>query len=683
MNSREVAELKRRAKSLGVQTEFLDSSGVKRAASIDTLRAMLELLGGTQSELHLPPVIVCWNGKPKRLSLPEDFEKARARYSLFPLAEGEGHSEGKGAVQFPVRINSSTLHFPQLPFGYFDLRIEASGQEHRSLIISAPTKAFAQRAMRDWGVFIPMYAVRSETSWGAGNLANWERLCTELSSDALDGHSGIVVATLPLLGAFLEKWKCEPSPYSPATRLFWNEFYLDVAGVPEFAASKSAQRLVNSPAFQREITSLRRSKVVDYFREMKLKRSVLEQLARKFFAGDSPRRHTLEAFLKERPELERYAAFRAACEQQQVSWHSWPERMRDGKLRRGDYDESVARYFVFAQWLAHEQMDRVLATCRDRGVKFYLDLPLGVNPDGYDVWANQHLFVNNASVGAPPDAFFTKGQDWGFPPLHPQRIREDGYRYVIDYLRFQMRHTGLLRLDHVMGLHRLWWVPRGASAADGAYVSYNAEELYAILCLQSHRHQTTLVGENLGTVPPEVNRSMKRHGVRTMYVAQYEMQPDAKQPLREPPRDCVASINTHDMPMWSAHWRGLDIADRQNLGLLKPREAREERKRRAALRNALEKRLRQKRRGENTAPYLSGAANAKNILAALLKFLSRSKAELVLVTLEDLWLETQPQNTPGTSTERVNWKRKARYSIEELMRKRTFRELLKSLAERE
>ncbi len=317
----------------------------------------------------------------------------------------------------------------------------------------------------------------------------------------------------------------------------------------------------------------------------------------------------------------------------------------------------------------------MLASCRKCGVKFYLDLPLGVNPDGYDVWANQQLFANGASVGAPPDAFFTRGQDWGFPPLNPQTIRHQGYRYVIDYLRFQMRHTGVLRLDHVMGLHRLWWVPRGAGAADGAYVSYNAEELYAILCLESHRHQTVLVGENLGTVPPEVNRSMKRHGLRTMYVAQYEMQPNARRPLRDPPRDCVASINTHDMPMWAAHWKGLDIADRQRLGLLRPKEAREERKRRAKLRQALAGYLRRKK-------LLTAKPNAQNVFAALVKFLCRSEAELVLVNLEDLWLETEPQNTPGTSSERVNWQRKARLSLEETFSRRDVTALLTELSKR-
>jgi 4-alpha-glucanotransferase len=405
------------------------------------------------------------------------------------------------------------------------------------------------------------------------------------------------------------------------------------------------------------VARLRANPLVDYRNEMLLKRRALEQLAASFFRSNSERRTAFERFAQSNPELERYAAFRATCERRKESWKTWPARIRDGNLRDGDFAETDRRYHMFVQWLAQEKMDAVLAACHERGVKFYLDLPLGVNPDGYDVWRERDSFARGASVGAPPDAFFTKGQDWGFPPLHPQRVREGGYRYVIDYLRFQMRHTGLLRLDHVMGLHRLWWVPRGASAADGAYVSYNADELYAILSLESHRHQTTLVGENLGTVPPEVNGSMKRHGVRKMFVLQYETQPDAKQMLREPPGDCVASLNTHDMPMWAAHWKGLDIADRRKLGLMTSQQARAERKRRAHLRARLVKFLRRER-------LLTGSPDARTVLHALLKFLGRSRAELVLVNLEDLWFETQPQNTPGTCTERVNWRRKAKLPIE-------------------
>jgi 4-alpha-glucanotransferase len=412
---------------------------------------------------------------------------------------------------------------------------------------------------------------------------------------------------------------------------------------------------------------------VDYGAEMSVKRRVLELLAEEFFRNGT-RRERFEEFRRRRPELDRYAQFRAVCQTRRQPWHSWPERLRVGTLRPGDFDERSRRYHLFVQWLAQEQMESVLARCQELGVSFYLDLPLGTNPDGYDVWANQHLFMSGVSVGAPPDAFFTKGQSWGFPPLHPQRMREDGYRYVIDYLRFQMRHTGLLRVDHVMGLHRLWWVLPGASAADGGYVTYHPDEIYAILSLESHFHQTTLIGENLGTVPPAVSRSLARHGIRSMYVAQYEAQPKSRTPLRNPPPNCAASLNTHDMPSWAAFWKGMDIEDREALGLITSEQSRQETKCRARLRSALTAFLDRKR-------LLKREDKAGAVLAALIEFLGRSDAELVLVTLEDLWLETEPQNTPGTSTERVNWRRKLRKPLLRVRKDPAVRRLLRKLKE--
>jgi 4-alpha-glucanotransferase len=223
-----------------------------------------------------------------------------------------------------------------------------------------------------------------------------------------------------------------------------------------------------------------------------------------------------------------------------------------------------------------------------RGPHGYLDLPLGVHPHSYDIWRERGAFVLDASGGAPPDAVFTGGQDWGFPPLHPEAIRQQRYRYYIATLRHQLRHTDLLRIDHVMGLHRLYWIPNGLAPRDGVYVRYPSNELYAILSLESHRHRTPIVGENLGTVPTYVNSTMARHSLHRMYVAQYELVGSVRKTLRAVPRDAVASLNTHDIAPFAAFWEGLDIDDRLDLGLLNPVGARIERKNRRALKNVLE-----------------------------------------------------------------------------------------------
>jgi 4-alpha-glucanotransferase len=265
--------------------------------------------------------------------------------------------------------------------------------------------------------------------------------------------------------------------------------------------------------------------------------------------------------------------------------------------------------------------------------------------------------VHDAAGGAPPDAVFTKGQNWGFPPLHPEAMRAQGYRYWLAYLRHQLKHTGLLRIDHVMGLHRLFWVPKGLEPRQGVYVRYPAEELYAMLNLESHRHQVIIVGENLGTVPAYVNTAMARHRLHRMYVVQYELAPRPDRVLPVVPADTVASLNTHDMPPFAAYGQGLDIDDRQQQGLIDAADARRERRHRRALLAALQRFL-------QSQNLVAPNADMQALCSACVALLGASPAQVVLLNLEDLWLETQPQNFPGTGGERPNWQRKARYNLE-------------------
>jgi 4-alpha-glucanotransferase len=294
---------------------------------------------------------------------------------------------------------------------------------------------------------------------------------------------------------------------------------------------------------------------------------------------------------------------------------------------------------------------------RQRGPGLYLDLPLGVHGSAFDVWLERDVFAQEASAGAPPDSLFTKGQNWGFPPLQPERLRERGYDHLIDCLRHHLEHAGLLRIDHVMQLHRLFWIPRGMETSAGVYVTYPAEELYAVLSLESHRHQAMIVGENLGTVTSEVYESMDRHDIHGMYVVQYELQPGS-QGLREPPAKTAASLNTHDMPTFAAFLQAKDVDELQSLGFLSPEQAQAERERRAQIGRTLEEALPPEQRGR-------GAATQEAILRQRLEHLAASPARMMLINLEDLWHETEPQNVPGTHMERPNWQRKARLSFEE------------------
>lgn len=678
------------AEMSGIQTSFRNAAGKIQNASDEALSAILGVLGvpaGNEREIvenlrltrlrryrrGIEPVLVAWNrrGISVRCHIPvkpaEKTLRTRIRLEdgseihIAPRMRAVGMEEIEGE-----RFETRELALPPLDFGYHTLEISAGSKNYHAMVVSAPTRSYAEPGLeKSWGAFLPMYAAHSEKSWGAGNVSDWERL-----SCWLGGQGARVAGTLPLLAAFLDYPVCEPSPYSPASRLFWNEFYLDVERAPEFATCGEAQGVVRSRPFQKKLDQFRRSELIDYGEQWKARREVLELLARHFFSRNSPRRARFEEFLRERPEAEDYAEFRAACEKFRTSWHNWPGRRREGRLSEGDYREEVKRFHLYVQWLAQEQVSELARRGEQNGVKLYLDLPLGVNPDGYDVWRERDSFALKASAGAPPDLFFSKGQDWGFAPLHPQQIRENGYRHVLAYLRFQMRQARLLRIDHVMGLHRLYWVPHGFGAKQGAYVKYAAEELHAIFNLESHRNRTLLIGENLGTVPEEVNQSMKRHGMHGMYVEQFEERPDPKAALARPPALSVASLNTHDTPTFAARWTGKDIADRVRLGLLTREEGKREKRNRARVNAASARFLKSKRLLKNRRP------SPREVLRALLGWLWNGDAEIVLVTIEDLWLETKPQNVPGTSSERPNWRRKARFTLEKLFRDKGLRHLI-------
>jgi 4-alpha-glucanotransferase len=674
------------ARAYGVQTAYYDIAHKRVTASPRTILAVLRALGAPlekaqdardalreheQARWRRPcdPVVVAWNGDSGELPvrLPQTVSDARIGFHLC-LEDGRALELPYDLSRLPAgqekeiegeRYVMKTIDLPGgLPWGYHVLTVEIHGKTSETHVLSAPRKAYRSgdgNEGKAWGVFLPLYALNSQRSLGSGDL-------TDLASlmDWVSGMGGTVVGTLPLLAAFLSE-PFNPSPYAPASRLFWNEFYLDVTRVPEFAACTQARELFSSPAFREEVEALRASHLVEYRQGMALKRKIIEELALSFFNGNDPgRQGAYRDFLSENPAAEEYASFRAMGERQRAPWPAWPEPFRDGAITPEAYEEKAKRYHLYAQWVVDEQFRAISKRFRERGEELYLDLPLGVSYDSYDVWRQRDLFVLDVSAGAPPDDFFTKGQDWGFPPLHPVRNREEGFRYFRECLRHQFRHAGILRIDHVMGLHRFFCVPRGMTAREGTYVRYPAEEMYAILSLESHRHGVRLVGEDLGTVPSYVRPAMARHGLSRMSVVQFGLSPDPAHALKSIPAGSLGCMNTHDMPTFASFWEEGGIDDRLALGLLDEKGSREERKMRSRVKRALVAFLRS--RG-----WLKGSGSgAEEVLVACLSFLAGSKAGVVIVNLEDLYLETNPQNVPGTSGERPNWIRKARHGFEEI-----------------
>jgi 4-alpha-glucanotransferase len=486
---------------------------------------------------------------------------------------------------------------------------------------------------------------------------------------------GADVGTLPLLAAFLDE-PIEISPYRPVSRLFWNELFVDVEVIPELQDSPECCHLIASDGFRRRVEVQRNSELVDYREVMRLKRDVLEPLSATFFQKRPSRFGDLQRFVVENPAVEDYARFRAVCERQRDPWASWPGRMKDGRIDNGDYDPLAANYHLYAQWTAHEQLAALgdhdtgkaggtqgstggaSGTHADR-CKLYLDLPIGVDPRGYDVWRHRELFAVGASVGSPPDVVFPKGQDWGLPPMVPERIREDGYDLFRRVMATNCKFAGRLRIDHVLGFHRLYCIPPGFGADQGAYVRYNADELYAVATLESHRNRCELVGENLGTVPATVDRQISSHRIAGMWVAPYELEPGRRARLSPPPPQHVAMLNTHDMPPLAAWWNADDIDDRVKLGLVNGQSANQEREQRRVATRQLGDWLR-------SLGLLTIEDDATVPVLPLVRGIAASAARLVLINFEDLWLETRPQNIPSVSGEQPNWRRKARYRLDEI-----------------
>lgn len=660
------------AGEVGIQSGYVDMAGVRREASAGSLLAMLGVMGfqlageeeagealrgwrAARLGRWLEPVQVHWLGGRwgvvVRLPAGLGCGVMRVRWEC----DGVGFWELEAKYGEDLGCGVAGLREVVLPrpaglvAGYWRVVCEVGACVVSGLVIVAPGRAYCRRGrVREWGLFSPLYALHSDRSQGVGDYGDLGRFM-----EWVGRMGGGFVGTLPLLPAFLGD-RCEPSPYSPVTRLGWNEVYLNLEAVPEVMACPAARGVMEGEGYRRELERLRGLGEVDYAAVMGLKRSVLEVASRWFFRRDGGRRVEFEGFMRGHPGVADYARFRAVQERRGVEWVRWPERMRGGELRAGDGALGVERYHAFVQWLASEQVGEVARKSRLAGVDLYLDMPLGTHRDGFDAWRQQGLFALGASGGCPPDPVFTQGQDWGFAPIDPVRSREEGHAYIRAYLSHHLRRAGMLRIDHVMGLHRLYWVPRGLSAAEGAYVTYPAEELYAILVVESHRHRAVVVGEDLGTVAPEVKRMMKRRGILGMYVAQYEFRGPPKGPLRRVPEGVVAGLNTHDMPPFEAWCRGLDLGDRLALGLLGEGDVRREKRLRGRIKSALRR-------------FLSGTGVGRDaLMERLLGYLAGGRAGYLLLNVEDLWREVLSQNVPGTSVERVNWRRRLRMSMEEL-----------------
>jgi 4-alpha-glucanotransferase len=660
------------ARFAGVQPEYRADDGSKVVVDAETVVAVLAALGlpvtrpadaagvlveqlASRDRRVLEPVLVHRDGDaaiamslggrvdPSSWSLTVTYEDGRVRHGrLADLLVGRDDER--------LRVRLPAPDEGPMPPGYHDVVVEGPGVAARALLISAPR---CPKPERGWGVFMPLYALRSDTDWGAGSypdlaeIGRWTR-----------SVGGSFLAVLPLYPTFLDDEPIDPSPYLPVTRLGFNDLYVDPVSVPELAAASAARQLLASPGFGARVQAARRSPTVPYEQLSRLRREVIGPLADEL-VGSGRGASELRAFAERRPDVFGYAKFRATGERHGRDWRSWGAAISSQCAALSLADPAV-RYHLCAQWLAQRQLADAAGVA-----PLYCDLPIGVHPMGFDPFWEPGAFAPGAHGGAPPDAFYAEGQDWTLPPMHPIGVREQRYRHLIEVLRVAFAHVTMLRVDHVMGLHRLYWIPSGHDARHGAYVSYHAEELRALVALEAHRAGAVVVGEDLGTIDPAVRAAMADDRMLRSWV--FEFETTLADPLPEPPDDCIASVGSHDLPRFAAFFRGAGPGEPNVTGELVggavPASRELERRRwREALANALG--------SGGQAPLGDGHSRQPDAeraaLAGCLAHLAASPAALVLVDLQDLWGELEQDNRPGTGIEAGNWRHRSALDLDEL-----------------
>ncbi|MFJ7986830.1 4-alpha-glucanotransferase [Streptomyces sp. NPDC096351] len=610
------------------------------ATTPDAVAAALDAAERTDRERLLAPTLVRWRGtEPARppADLP-DGTRLRVTTEDGAVVTGDDW-EG-------------------LPLGVHTAEAEApDGRTATATLIVAPARVPAPER-RAYGLLVQLYSLLSSRSWGMGDLGDLRELATWAGRT----HGAGFIQVNPL-HAGVPGAPSDPSPYRPSSRRFPDPVHLRIEAIPEYALLGPERReeldLILAEAADLRERVLGKGAAIDRDAVWEVKRRALELVV----AGVEPgpgRRADFHDFLAARGRaLEDHATYQALAERHGHHWRSWPEELRTPRTAEAavrDDPDLAARvdFHCRLAWLTDRQLADAAAAAREAGMEIGIvhDLAVGVHPEGSDSWAQQDAFAAGMSVGAPPDAFNSRGQDWGLPPWRPDALAAAGYAPYRGLLRELLRHAGALRIDHVMGLFRLWWVPEGREPTEGTYVRHDAEAMLAVLVLEAHRAGALVIGEDLGTVEPGVRERLAARGVFGTSVLWFERDwADSGRPLApaEWRADCVATATTHDLPPTAARLSGDHVALRHRLGLLPGDLARE----RAA--DAAE-----------TAEWLGlfqrlgllpeGPGSEEAAIGAVHRFLLDTPARMVGVWLPDAVGDRRPQNLPGTWDEYPNWR---------------------------
>lgn len=701
------AELARVARRIGIEPRYTDALGQTREVSDETLLALIAAFGfapdpaRVRRELEererdapfgLGPVhfVHAEEAHPELvLCLPAETREIVWTCRL------EGGEPRSGAVTTDAGPEGRRFAMPLpagLPLGYHQLDLEAGGIAARLGLIVAPAcchlPAELRQGARSWGLTCQLYGLRSANNWGMGDFSDLATLARAA------GSCGAAVLGINPLHALFAAEPLHISPYSPSSRTQTDYLYIDVTAVPGFAEDETVRALTAGEWFGATHWAARSADLIDYGAVAACKRAVLEALFRRFRSRELGENRAAQSTIGQAfrdfqqsagHSLADFAVFESLHEHyirdtREFSWQSWPAAMRNPRSSAvADFaaaHRDRVEFFQFLQWQADRQLAAAATAGREAGLSIglYRDLAVGADPNGAEAWADQQLVAPSASIGAPPDALSRAGQNWGLAPVNPLALRRQGFAPFIASLRANMRHAGILRIDHVMSLNRLYWIPNGMAATAGAYVTYPFDDLLRLVALESCRHGCAVIGEDLGTVPEGFRDTMRSADMLSYRVVFFERRAGGGfVPPAEYPALAAASAATHDMATVEGFWLGRDIAWRRRLGLYPDAhadqaEAAERSRDRSLLLEALagEGLLAPERFGE-FLPESGEPAYSTELGGAILTYVARSRARLMLVQLEDVVAESEQANLPGTTDAHPNWRRRTSRLLEEIV----------------
>ncbi|PML02450.1 4-alpha-glucanotransferase [Vibrio breoganii] len=719
---KEQSALKKVAEMARIADSYVSAWGDQASVEDETIERLLAALGYDTSsdeallksaeKMHkkevLAPVLVVRDDEPVEVELNLGVSARESEFAW--RLETEQGEVLEGYLQSQIvrdeRKEGGPLVFAlpaEIKWGYHKLIVTRKRRKapYEMTLIVTPKACFKQSDIENgkklWGPSIQLYTLRTPHNWGIGDFGDLKQLVGDIAA-----RGGDFVGLNPIHSLFPANPE-GASPYSPSSRRWLNIMYIDVSSVPEFALSVEAQQKVGSAEFQQRLQKAREIQHVNYSEVSDLKMAVLPLLFAEFktrhLDKNTERAQAFLSFVEEGGEsLLHQAAFDAMhktlrdADEHMWGWPVFPEKYRRfdsaGSQKFIKDNKDLVELYMYLQWIADTQINEAQALAEEKGMTLglYRDLAVGVADSGSETWADDGNLILDASIGAPPDVLGPLGQNWGLPPLNPQVLQETGYDAYVKLLRANMKHCGALRIDHVLGLLRLWWIPKGENATKGAYMYYPVEDMLAILALESHRFQCSVIGEDLGTVPDEIVDILRDAGVHSYKIFFFENHEDGSfiKPT-EYAEQSMSALCTHDMPTLRGFWHCDDLKLGAELGLYPNEEQ---------LAGLFDDRLECKQGilntiRENNPQFLSTGIGENAEWVPMDRYLAEGlqlhvaagSSALLSVQLED-WLEMEkPVNIPGTVDEYPNWRRKLSVNLEDMFAREAVNHIAKRLTE--